>query len=403
MTANIFLQAPITADYEPPDLALSAHFFHPNRPFFTVWHVDAMLTDAKVIFGLLMLRGPILTNSRFLVKTENMALKTYLINQINRFWNTSAGMALTFMDYGYLGCEVLYRAKNNQLQFDQLKYLHPHNTRAVTQKGKVIGMEVGRVGAKQSVYVGMPRCYWGVHNRSQNQWYGRSRLRGSFMAWNEIWSDHGYRDQRRVWFYKNAYAGPKIGYPPGSAPPERLGDEPTPHRQIAQEMADKMVSGTGVTYPTVSEGAQGGWVIEDARPINIPEGLLEYGDQLRDEIWEGMGVPPEVARADGETGAFAGRRVPQQAFYASLQEIVQELITDVDQQILHRLAYMQFGRAADYEIECLGLMTDMGQEQENLQSQTGDEPLMTGLVFNHEETVKSIEPTRIMFRSSHAA
>jgi hypothetical protein len=403
MNSSVFLSRPITADYEPPDLALSAHFFHPNRPFFTVWHIDAMLCDAGVLFGLRMLRGPILNNSRFLVKTTNMALKQYLIDQINRFWSTSASLALHSMDYGYQGCEILYRAKDNSLQFDKLKYLHPHNTRAVVRNGQVIGMEVGRVGQHQAVYVGAPKCFWTVHERNHNQWYGRSRLRGSFLAWNEIWSDHGYRDQRRVWFYKNAYAGPKVGYPPGAAPPERPGDEPIPHRVIAQEMVDKMVSGTGVTFPTVAADQQGGWIIEDAKPINIPEGLLEYGDQLRDEIWEGMGVPPEVARADGETGAFAGRRVPQQAFYSSLQEICQELITDLDDQVLRNLAYMQFGRAADYEIECLGLMHEMGQEQENIQSQTGDEPLMTGLVFNDNDYVKSIPEHRIMYRVSHAA
>jgi hypothetical protein len=403
MNSKDLLGAPITSNYEPPDLALSAHFFHPNRPFFTVWHIDAMLVDARVIFGLLMLRGPILTNSRFLVKTNNQLLKQFLIDQINRFWTTSAGLALRFMDYGFVGAEILYRAKDNSLQFDKLKYLHPHNTRAVTRHGKVIGMEVGRVGNAQSVFVGAPKCFWTVHNRDQNQWYGRSRLRGAFLAWNEIWSDHGYRDQRRVWFYKNAYAGPKVGYPPGSAPIERVGDSPRPHREIAQEMVDKMVTGTGVCFPTTSADQQGGWVIEDAKPISIPEGLLEYGDQLRDEIWEGMGVPPEVARADGDAGAFAGRRVPQQAFYSSLQEIVQELLTDLDDQILRPLSFMRFGRAADYELECLGLMRTDPQEDKQSQEERPGEPLMTGLVFNEEETTHNLPADTIMFRATSAA
>lgn len=363
ITPDQLLGSPITAGYEPPDLALSAHFFHPNRPLFTLWHVDAMLTEARVRLGLDMIRGPILNNSHFVVHTKNPAVKQFIAAQISRFWKTSAPIALRYMDYGFLGCEVLYRSVDNLLQFDKLKFLHPHNTRVVTRKGEYIGIEVQRCNNSDSaVYVGRPKSFWTVHARDAHIWYGRSRLRGAFLAWNEIWSDHGYRDQRRIWFYKNAYAGPKVGYPPGSTPSEDPNNpEPLDHRIIAQEIVDKMVTGTGITYPNVGPGPQGGWIIEDAKPISIPEGLLEYGDQLRDEILEGMGIPPEVVSADG-TGAFAGRRVPQQAFFSVLQEIMQDILTDFDEQVITPLVRMNFGSQQHYEIECFGLM-DAGDEQ----------------------------------------
>ena len=372
--ANELLRPPLTGDYEPPDLALSAHYFHPNRPLFTLWHVDAMLTDARVKFGLDLLRGPIISNSKILVNAD-LPVKTYLIEQINRFWRNSIQLALRFMDYGYLGCEVIYRTSRGRLAFDRLKFLHPHHTRVVTIDGNYVGIEVARIGnVLDTMYVGRPKCIWFVHARDQHAWYGRSRLRGSFLAWYEIWSDLGYRDQRRTWFYKNAYAGPKVGYPPGSAPPEIEGDMPTPHRVIAQELVDKMVAGTGVTYPVISGDSKGGWIIEDANPISVPEGLLEYGDQLRDEIWEGMGIPPEVARAEG-TGAFAGRRVPQQAFYSLLQEIVQDIISDLDDQILRPLVQINFGNEVEYEIEVLGLLrTSPEEEEEAGEENPGESP-----------------------------
>lgn len=379
ITPEQLLGPPITAEYEPPDLALSAHFFHPNRPLFTLWHVDAMLTDARVRFGLDLLRGPVISNSNYAVYTNNPTLKAYLDRQLKRFKQNSLSIALRSMDYGYLGCEVLYRSVDNMVHFDKLKFLHPHNTRVVTKKGTYIGMEVSRVGkVDAAVYLGRPKSFWTVHARDSHIWYGRSRLRGAFLAWNEIWSEHGYRDQRRVWFYKNAYAGPKIGYPPGSTPSEEPGTPPLDHRQIAQEMVDKMVSGTGVTYPVVAQGPQGGWLIEDAKPLSIPEGLLEYGDQLRDEIWEGMGIPPEVARAEG-TGAFAGRRVPQQAFYSVLQEINQDIISDFDEQVLQPLVRMNFGSGQSYEIECFGLLAeDTADNPDNVmdgqQQQQGGSP-----------------------------
>jgi hypothetical protein len=138
------------------------------------------------------------------------------------------------------------------------------------------------------------------------------------------------------------------------------------HRQIAQEMVDKMVTGTGVTFPVVGPGGNGqlgGWLIEDAKPISIPEGLLEYGDSLNDEIWEGMGIPPEVARAEG-TGAFAGRRVPQQAFYSTLQQIMQDVISDADEQIFKPLVNLNYGLNDPYEIECVGLMQTEDEEEQ---------------------------------------
>lgn len=374
------LGPPKTAEYEPPDTGLMAHLFHPNRPFFTVQHVDAMLSDARVVFGLKLVRGPILSNARFIINTKNPVLKEYLVTQVNRFWRTSAAVALRNLDYGYLGTEVLYRAFDNRLQFDRLKFLHPHTTRVVTLRGDMAGVEVTRVGDIAKLFLGRPKSFWTVHQRDQHHWYGRSLLRGAFLAWYEIWSDHGYRDQRRLWFYKNAYAGIRVGYPSGAAPPES--NDPTatpkPYRQIAQEIIDKSVSGTGIAYPMGGE-----WEFEDARPIAIPEGLLEYGDQLRDEIWEGMGIPPEVARAEG-TGAFAGRRIPQQAFYSVLQEIVQDLITDLDEQILQPLVRMNFGEE-DYEIECFGLLRTSPQEEQGAFEQSQEEPIITGLTMPYNK------------------
>lgn len=61
-----------------------------------------------------------------------------------------------------------------------------------------------------------------------------------------------------------------------------------------------------------------------------------------------MGIPPEIARAEG-TGAYAGRFVPQQAFYSTLQSMLQWLIGDADEQIFRRLVIHNFGDD-EYEI-----------------------------------------------------
>src|SRR5690242_13228541 len=94
---SLLLGPPRTAEYEPPDTALAAHLYHPNRPFFHINVIDAMLTDARVVFGLKLIRGPILSNARFLVNSKNEMVRQFLIKQINRFWRTSAPIALRNM------------------------------------------------------------------------------------------------------------------------------------------------------------------------------------------------------------------------------------------------------------------------------------------------------------------
>ena len=68
-------------------------------------------------------------------------------------------------------------------------------------------------------------------------------------------------------------------------------------------------------------------------------------------------------KAEG-TGAYAGRRIPMEAFYAMLQEILFWLITDVDQQVLRQLVAVNFGPQLEYEIVPFGLVTPSQEEQQ---------------------------------------
>lgn len=194
---------------------------------------------------------------------------------------------------------------------------------------------------------------------------------------------------RRQWFHRNAFTGPVITYPRGASPPVNQSGttvDPVSNQRLALQMIDKYISGNGLAIP-----ADVGWEVQTPQSMSVPEGLLEYGDSLRDEEWEGMGIPPEVARAEG-TGAFGGRRVPQQAFYAILQDLTQGIITDFDAQILRPLVALNFGGIEDYEIQVFGLLRETGEEQEGQieQSQNdslvdqGNESLAASDITTHE-------------------
>jgi len=380
----------LTADYEPPYQSFVNYIYDPNRPLFNAMAIDAMLYDPRVTLGLAIIRGPILTHSRFFVHCDNPEQKDFLAKQINRFWRNSADLALEAMPYGYQPAEVIYRSIDSQLQFDKLKYIHPRDAKVRTLKGAFCGIDVAgtSLNNRESLFIGVPKSFWHVHRRRKHRWYGQSRLYGAFPPWYEKWARRGFRDQRQLWFYKNSFRGPIIKYPVGTLPPPTgspVGTMGRDHRQIAQEMGDKFASGATVTLPaTPPTNPQ--WEFLDPAAQAAPDGLLSYGHDLDDEILEGMEIHPEIVRAtrgggEGLTiGGAGGRDISQEAFYAILSEICLGLMTDLDEQILTPLSRIRFGDEANYEIECFGLLRGQNQNESPspAQNSSGEETVNMG-------------------------
>lgn len=376
MTHNRELLNTITGDYRPAVFRLHSRYFFARRPWFNLDAVGSMLADPRVCFGLEMIKGPVLQNAKFHVKTDDPDIKEFLVNQITRFWQNSAARALRAIAWGFSGHEALYEVVDGLISFDILKDIHPLDTRPVTKHGKFVGMTVkhsrGTEGEGfRKVFVGGPKAFWHVHWRDQHPWFGRSRLMGSFPPWWETWTDDGYRDIRRLYFHKYAFDGGTVYYPPGGTPDSN--GIVRSNKDIARDAFEKKKTG-GITFlpNTTTDSGNREWEVQDPVISSAPPGLLEYGQELRDEILEGMGVPPEVARAEG-AGAFAGRRVPQQAFYAILQELVQWLIMDADTQIFRPIVGLNFGsNHARYSIRAFGLL------QEELEANKGEEEIPLG-------------------------
>ena len=146
----------------------------------------------------------------------------------------------------------------------------------------------------------------------------------------------------------------------------------TSYKELAREMGEKQRSGAVLCFPNETDDR--GQRVWDVIPPSVtppPTHVMEYGKDLKDEVWEGMGIPPEIARAEG-TGAFAGRRVPLDAFYSILQEIVYWLIEDVSQQIMQPLVEMNYGNVP-FEIIPFGLILP-SQNQSDSEKQNPQSP-----------------------------
>jgi hypothetical protein len=350
------LAKPQTRDYVP------SYYFNywmgMNRaPRFTINTVEFMLTDPRINFGLRLIKGPILSKSRFYLDMEEGEPKEFLKTQISRFWRSSAQDAMRAIEWGYSFGEVIYHIYGGKIQYHSIRNIHPVDCRCLTHEGAIVGGRIkglpGR-GPNRHLDVMVPKGFWHVHDRVHHPFYGRSRLYGAYVAYMEKWGDGWFRDSRRLFFHKYAYSGHSIYHPLGSYRDSNTG-EFIVYKDLARAMVEKSKNGAVFTLPnTTDDKGNREWEIIPGEPQSPPTGLMEYGDDLDDDLLEGMGIPPEVAQAEG-TGAYAGRRVPMEAFYSTLQEACNWLIHDFNVQVLRPLVELNFGPGIEYEIIPFGL------------------------------------------------
>jgi hypothetical protein len=336
-----------------------------NQPMFARFWIPAMQQDPHLIYGIRMLNAPIMTKAKFKINATNPAVAEYVDRMIKRFWFTGLPYTLTALEYGYCGVEVVrkYNRETKFIEYDKVLYRHQYHTEPILVDGCLKGMRVKHVkdeaGGSENKYVGLPKCLWTVHERKFDRWYGRSRYAGAFIPWYEYWQPKGFRNIRHLAMYKYSFRGPNIGYPEG-AQVDTDGNK-IHNVVIASRMADRAEAGATLIYPTSAQEF-GGWEIGEPSALQIPEALMEYGDDLKREKWEGLGIPPEVAESE-DSGGFAGRRVPQQAFYSNEQEIANEQVFDFDEQCLRYDVALNFGHQEDYEIEPIPIIVTLQQEE----------------------------------------
>lgn len=359
-TASQLLHKPLTSNYSPQFVGNIYYQSMMKMPPFMLRYVYMMLMDPHITFGLWLIKGPIRTRTRISIKTTDEDLRQYLADNLNRFWENSVSRALKAIEWGYSCSEVLYSVKNGRLHFETLKDIHSLDATAFTENGEFVGAGIANVPGNPDCFLAPPKVLWHVHNREHHPIYGRSRLYGAFRPWLETWSDGGFRDCRRLFFMKYAYDGGIMRYPIGESPTSTYSNGDVllkSNRDLAREILDKKKSGGSIVLPNdTNEQGQFLWTYDPPSTQPAPAGIMEYGRELRNEIWEGIGIPPEIGQAEG-TGAYAGRKVPQEGFLASLQELSNWAVFDFDTQVLRRIAYLTFGdRGLNYELQTYGLV-----------------------------------------------
>lgn len=343
-----------------------AHHF----PYFTPQVARTMLLDSRVKYGLNLIKGPISTYTKFFsqedaespnihdaivelnyffpygVFTENEELGEFVLRQLNRFWEVGIYKALAALEWGFSASEVMYKyGKDGLIEFDNLRSYNSLNSSCVVRKHAVLGFVRNQ---EKRTYVPLGKGFWHIHNREVNHFYGESILKGSYIPWHELWTLGGGKDIRRTWFFKNAYDGGELYYPEGSYQ-DSSGRNIT-HEEHAVKMMELKRAGSAIMFPsTKSIDGKREWEYNPPKANSTPQGLQEYIDQLRDEILEGMGIPPEIVQSAGSQGmgSATGRMIPLMAFIATLTPIGTNLINDFLTQIMPVLLMANKGKLGD--------------------------------------------------------
>lgn len=334
-----------------------------NRPVFTLSNVPVMLSDPRITYGMLQILGPLLGEASFVVESSSPEVAAFVEKQLWRFWNYGAAELVSGISWGFSGGEVYYREYESQLQFDRVRTFYALDMRAVTRQGCLVGFTLNNSflsnqnkAAAKKVFVGIPKGIWYVHQPHYNPWYGRSQLYGSYLPWIETWRNGGYLDVRSLFYYKYAYRGQYMYYPPTGTVRGENSEQWTP-QQLARDILEKLATGHTCALPgTRSADGQREWEIVDPQVQPPLVGVLEYGSALEREMLLGMGVNPEVS-ANDSGGGYAGRRIPQQAFYAMLHLIASAAVNTFVEQVLDSLVKINYGDVP-YQVTVAGLLRD---------------------------------------------
>ena len=352
-----------------------------NIPMFNRTTIPVMLRDGRIRFGLQMLKGPIQYNTVFMsaekskspalidllkanganfmykVSAENPAIEEFVLQTLKRFWTLGLDEALTAIEWGFSCNQVVYkRDEDNLIQYDYLKNYNTESVNPLFLDDQLVGARVkGVVKYPNGVDLIFPKVLWHIHNRKHNAVYGQSRLEWCSIPWHESYVCYGARDIRRTWFIKNAFDGGEIRYPIGKT---KVGETEIDNLTLAVQMMSNTRTGGYRVFPDDINAASGQqkWNYTPPAANITPNGLMEYPRELRYEILEALGIPPEVAESQGDNtmGSATGRKVPMMLYYSTLAHLSDQVIYDFTIQVLNYLVLVNF-KTKRYKVERVSL------------------------------------------------
>lgn len=372
---------PETASYK----SIHNHFWgrYPrDLPPFTFLTIQTMLFDPTIKLGLAMRAAPIYglefarkEGKEWIpgIRATSTEVGEFVLKQLDRIWQNDLDAILTAQIWGWSAGEITLRAKDGKVEIDRLLPRHANDTRARVRGGELCGVRVLRCPEAKDGYVDLrwPKSWWHVYAPEYGRNYGDSALMGCYSPWYDKWMEGGGIEVRRLFMHKDAYAGADLTYPEGMQNIPGKGE--IPNRDIARELVEQVLAGGVTARPAVfDEKGNELWKLTRAKVASNPAHILQYPKDLDVEILRGLECPDDVL-SSGETGAWAGKRVPMSAFYSGLDRWAGAVIRDLDKCVIRPLVVLNFGGEADYSITHKPLAEQaMEQQGETAQKQPVD-------------------------------
>lgn len=334
------------SNYQP---SAPLYWFHPaiREGHFSWRDIPSMLRNPTVQIGLAVLKAPI-ASAQWKINTKSKEVQQYVDKTLNRFWQHQLSNVLDrYYAWGTCCAENFFADDNGVIKWSHLEEFWFFDTQARHRGSEVIGLRVG------GGWVRSPKMFWVAHDPVLGNPYGRSRLLGAWGAWMERDGAKGAKDARRLWYFKYAFRGGVMWYPPGSEYKDETSGTSKDNQDIAREIVEKSESGAVYAMPMEydSEGRKM-WDFEPAQLNGTGSGdLREYPKDLDNEILKGMRILPEVVEAAEVGGGWSGRSVPLLMQLSMADQDVRVIIQAVDRCIIRPSVLANFGPGARYEIE----------------------------------------------------
>jgi hypothetical protein len=378
----------MTRHYRPASAGVPSPLWGALVQGFSLGQVEPMRRDAQVSLCLSYRAAP-LHVARVKVRCKDPEVRAFVARQYKRFWRRSLPVALEMHPYGHSAAEVLYRRRRGLYELNELKPIGPKDAEAYTRGGKLAfvrltpGAGTGRgASAGRQRQVDLPAAsagrpakgWWCVHDRLYDPWHGRSVLMGAWAPWRlKTLPTGGGLDALAKWFYRHAYRGYVVRHP-DQVYQDTADSTPVSAQALARQMIESMKTGADLALSSAAAEGKYLWDVESYGEVNgSAADMIGYVKDFLDvQIQRGIGIPDGIV-TDGGGEGYAGRKVPEDAYYAGCESDLNDLVELFDDEVCRPLVVLNFGRKrARYAVEPEPLVPVRQQSAQDAQQGGGE-------------------------------
>lgn len=308
--------------------------------------------------------------------SQDQRVAGFVMAHCERFWRCGVPVLQEGgYTHGWAPGEHIYKEIDGLMTWSHLKGFHPNDSFILTSQYQPVGIRIKNIREKEPVDLwfasgAVPaKACWYAHRPRFNQFYGRSQLIGAWRPWRRL----GWRDAVEqvidAAVYRAGYRGPIVRHPmedmqtaQSGIAATRLDGASNPRRSardVARQLVEWAKAGAGFTlssaqYPP-TQGSGPKWDIEWPDHVMDVRPLIEAAKYLENQIFYGIGVPPELIKAGGVGSGYSGRSIPREAFLDGQQKIADAMLQLFVEQVIRPLVLWNFG-PIPFEVCCKSIL-----------------------------------------------